>query len=59
MMPQDSGPVERHSLSIALGDHVFEEVPTIEPTGGSIWIYTILEKKINDCEVSEAKDENI
>ena len=45
MMPQDSGPSAWYSLSIALRDHSFEEVPTIEPTGRFIWIYTILEKK--------------
>ena len=44
MMPQDSGPIGRYSLSIVLRDPIFEEVPTIEPTGQSIWVYTILKK---------------
>jgi hypothetical protein len=45
MMPQDSGPIGRYPSSIALKDHIFEEVLTIVATGRRIWIYTILEKK--------------
>ena len=56
MMPQDSGPIGRYSLSIALKDHIFEEVPTIVTTWRSIWIYTILEKKFTT--VRWARDKN-
>ena len=50
MMPQDSGPIARYP-SFALKGHIFEEVPTIVAAWRSIWIYTILEKEIHNCEI--------